>query len=163
MPTLSNMLIKPSITTGGLRRFSGLDTASESHLWSTNNSVEYTIATAEHPTPISTRVGIIVAAYLTMIMLGLLYVAVSVLPVHTARVPTRCQTVESDDNRFATRNDRAIEASLVAVDDQRSFYTQHQMAKALELLRRSPREVYIAWAARTGASSHGTPSTRPLW
>lgn len=96
-------------------------------------------------------------------MLGVLFVAVSVLPSHAAAVWAHSRDDKADNTRFTTRDNRAVAASLVAVENSRRTYTQRQMDEALGLLRKSPREVYMAWAARAEASSPGSLPTDPLW
>jgi hypothetical protein len=96
-------------------------------------------------------------------MLGVLFVALSVLTVQDTSVCARPRDVKADYSRFATRKNRAAAASLVASANARRSDTQRQYDEALSLLRKRPREVYMAWAARVKVSSLGRLPTNPLW
>jgi hypothetical protein len=136
----------------------------DNHLWRTrNDEKECSLTEVEPPTPISTEASIIVATYLVALILGVLFVALSVLKVQDTLVCARPRSVKADNLRFATRKNRAAAASLVASANARRSYAQRQYDEALSLLRKRPREVYMAWATRVKISCLGGLPTNPLW
>jgi hypothetical protein len=134
------------------------------NLWRTRNDEKERDRTEiEPPTPISTEASIIVATYLVALILGVLFVALSVLKVQDTLVCAPSRDVKADYSRFATRKNRGAAASLVASANARRSDTQRQYDEALSLLRKRPREVYMAWAARVKVSCLGRLPTDPLW
>jgi hypothetical protein len=147
-----------------LYRLSLLRTNGETHLWRTrNDEKERNLTEIEPPTPISTEASIIVATYLIAVILGVLFVALSVLTVQETSVCAPSRDVKADDPRFATRKNRAAAASLVASANARRSHTQRQYDEALRLLRKRPHEIYVAWAAKVKVSCLGRLPTGPLW
>jgi hypothetical protein len=136
----------------------------DNHLWRTrNDGKERSLTGIEPPTPMSTEASIIVATYLIAVLLGVLFVALSVLKVQDTSVCARSRDVKADCSRFATRKSRAAAASLVASANARRSDTQRQYDEASSLLRKRPREVYMTWAARVKISCRGRLPTNPLW
>jgi hypothetical protein len=136
----------------------------ETDLWrTTNDEKERKFTGIEPPTPISKEASIIVATYLVALILGVLFVALSVLTVQDTLVCAPSRDVKADYPRFATRKNRAAAASLVASANARRSDTQWQHDEALSLLRKRPREVYMAWAARVKVSCLVRLPTHPLW
>jgi hypothetical protein len=136
----------------------------DNHLWRTrNDEKERNLTEIEPPTPILTEASIIVATYLIAVMLGVLFVALSVLNVQDTSVCARSRDVKADYSRFATCKNQAAAASLVASANARRSDTQQQYDETLSLLRKRPREVYMAWAARVKLSFLGRLPTNLLW
>jgi hypothetical protein len=136
----------------------------ETHLWRTrNDGKERNLTEIEPPTPISTEASIIVATYLIAVMLGVLFVALSVLKVQDTSVCACSRDVNADYPRFATRKNRAAAASLIAPANARRSHTQRQYDEASSLLRKRPHEVYMVWAAGVKVSCLGRLPADPLW
>jgi hypothetical protein len=136
----------------------------DTHLWRTrSDGKERNLTEIEPPTPISTEASIIVATYLIALILGVLFVALSVLTIQDTLRSACFGDVKADDTRFATHKNRAAAASIVASANTRSSNIQRQYDEALSLLCNRPREVYVAWAARVEVSFLGRLPTDPLW
>jgi hypothetical protein len=111
----------------------------------------------------SKSASIVVAIYFTAIIIGVLFVAMSVLPNGAAVLCAHFLDTKANDVRFSTRKNRADAASLAASANARRSPRQRHKNETLSLLQNSPREAYMAWAARTKVSFPRRLSMDPLW
>jgi hypothetical protein len=106
---------------------------------------------------------IFIAVAAALVMLGLIFIALSVLSSSQLEDMSGTLSVKADTFRFDTLSNRAAADSLAGIDDERDSHAEQQMIEALVVLRRRPREVYVAWAARTEIGFPGRLPTDPLW
>jgi hypothetical protein len=166
MPKLPNTLKDSTVVDSICRRLSESEIASDHYPRMAKNETGYIPAAVDHPSQISRGKGIVLAASVTLLLLGVVFIALLVQPRHpiTSRRRTSAQhDLTADDTRFTAHQKRAVSGSLVASESSRHSSTPQQDDRIMHLLRNSPREVYTTWAARTEVSSPDKLPTDPLW
>jgi hypothetical protein len=166
MPTLPNTLEDSTVVDSICRRLSQSVIANDHYPRMAKNETGYIPAAVDHPSQISRGIGIILAASITVLLLGVVLIALSVQPRHTSTSRRRTgaqRGVTADNARFTAHQKRAVSGSSVASESSRHPSTQQQNDRIMRLLSNSPRETYMAWAARTEVSFPGKLPRDPLW
>jgi hypothetical protein len=166
MPTLPNTLKDSTVVDSICRSLSESEIANDLCPRMAKNETGYIPAAVDHPSQISRGKVIVLAASVTVLLLGVVLIALSVQPRHPSTCHRRTgaqRGVTADDSRFTAHQKRAFSGASVASESSRQTSTQQQYDRIMRLLNNSPREIYMAWAARTEVSFPGMLPTDPLW